>query len=65
MLDMENDVAGGRVMERAVGERNGGTAGCAATVGVSNPELVEQSKRRFTAGCKLRILRELRRAGAG
>ncbi len=60
MLEMENDGAGGRGVERAVGERNGGTAGRAAPVGVSDPELVEQPKRRrFTAEYKLRILREI------
>jgi transposase-like protein len=59
MLDAENDGAGGRVVERAVGERNGGAAGRAAPEGVPDPELVDRPvRRRFTAEYKLRILRE-------
>ena len=59
MLDMEQNGAGGRGVERAVGERNGGAAGRAAPVGVPDPELVEQAKRRrFTAEYKLTVLRE-------
>jgi transposase len=59
MLDMEHDGAGGRGVERAVGERNGVPVGRAASAGVSDPELVERPKRRrFTAEYKLRILRE-------
>jgi transposase-like protein len=60
MLDMEHDGAGGRGVERAVGERNGAGAGRAAPVRVPNPELVEGPKRRrFTAEYKLEILREV------
>jgi len=59
MLELENDGAGGRVVERAVGELNGAAAGRAAPVGVPDPELVERPKRRrFTAEYKLAILRE-------
>jgi transposase-like protein len=59
MLDMENDGADGRVVERAVGERNGGAVGRAALVGVPDPELVDRpARRRFTAEYKLGILRE-------
>ena len=59
MLDMENDGAGGRVVERAVGERNGGAAGRSAPEGVPDPELVDRPvRRRFSAEYKLRILRE-------
>lgn len=56
---MEQNGAGGRGVERAVGERNGGAAGRAAPVGVPDPELVERAKRRrFTAEYKLGIVRE-------
>jgi transposase len=59
MLDMENDGADGRVVERAVGERNGGAIGRAAPEGVPDPELVDRpARRRFTAEYKLGILRE-------
>jgi transposase len=59
MLEMEQDGAGGREVERAVGERNGAPAGCAAPAGVPDPELVEGPKRRcFSAEYKLRVLRE-------
>jgi len=59
MLDVENDGAGGRVVERAVGERNGGATGRAALGGVPDPELVDRPvRRRFSAEYKLRILRE-------
>lgn len=59
MLDAENDGGGGRVVERAVGERNGGAAGRSAREGVPDPELVDRPvRRRFTAEYKLRILRE-------
>lgn len=59
MLDVENDGAGGRVVERAVGERNGAATERAAPVGVPDPELVDRPvRRRFTAEYKLRILRE-------
>ena len=59
MLDAENDGAGGRVVERAVGERNGGAAGRSAPEGVPDPELVDRPmRRRFSAEYKLGILRE-------
>jgi transposase-like protein len=59
MLDVENG-AGGREVERAVGERNERTAGRAARTGVPDPELIEGPKRRrFSAEYKLRILREV------
>jgi len=60
MLDVESSGAGGREVERAVGERNAVDAGHAAPAGVPDPELVEGPKRRrFTAEYKLRILREV------
>ena len=59
MLDMEQDGADGRAVERAVGEHNGGPVGHASSVGVPDPELAEQPKRRrFTAEYKLKVLRE-------
>ena len=59
MLDVEQDGAGSRAGERAVGERNGATAGRAASAGVFDPELVERPKRRrFSAQYKLQVLRE-------
>jgi transposase len=59
MLEMENDGADGREVERAVGEQNGAAVGRAASAGVPDPELVEQPKRRrFTAEYKLQVLRE-------
>jgi transposase-like protein len=59
MLDMEQDGAAGRGVERAVGERNGAAGGRAAPAGDPDPELVEGPKRRrFSAEYKLRILRE-------
>jgi transposase len=60
MLELEQDGAGGRVVERAGGERNGTATGRGASVGVPDPELVEvPRRRRFTAEYKLRILREV------
>jgi hypothetical protein len=58
MLEFEEQgSAAGRGVERAVGERNGAAGSAAA--GVPDPELVERpSRRRFTAGYKLRVLRE-------
>ncbi len=57
MLELEKDGAAGRGVERAVGERNGVAGGMPA--GVPGPELVESAKRRrFSAGYKLRVLRE-------
>lgn len=57
MLEFEKDGAAGRGVERAVGERNGVADGMPA--GVPGPELVESAKRRrFSAGYKLRVLRE-------
>jgi Integrase core domain len=59
MLEMETNGAGGRGVERAVGERSGGAAGRAAREGAPDPELVERPKRRrFSAEYKLRVLRE-------
>lgn len=56
-MEFEQGSAGGRGVERAVGERNGAAAG--APAGVPDPELVEHAKRRrFTAEYKLRVLRE-------
>jgi transposase-like protein len=60
MLEMENDGAGDAGVEGAVGDRNGGIAGRSARGGPPpDPELVGVAKRRrFSAGYKLRILRE-------
>ena len=59
MLEIEQNGAAGRVVERAVGERNGVAGGSAAPAGVADPELVEgPRRRRFTAEYKLRVLRE-------
>jgi hypothetical protein len=59
MLAMENNGAGGREAERAVGERSAAAAGRAARAGVADPELVERPRRRrFGAEYKLRVLRE-------
>jgi transposase len=59
MLAMENNGAGGRGAERAVGERSAAVAWRAAPAGVPDPELVERPKRRrFSAEYKLRIVRE-------
>ena len=57
MLGLGRDDAVGRGVERAVGERNGVADGM--PVGVPGPELVAQARRRrFSAGYKLRVLRE-------
>lgn len=57
MLGLEQNDAVGRAVERAVGERNGVADGMPS--GVPGPELVESAKRRrFSAGYKLRVLRE-------
>ena len=59
MLELEQDGAGGRAVERAAGERNGAATGRGAAAGVPNPELVEvPRRRRFSAEYKLRIVRE-------
>jgi transposase len=56
---MENNGAGGRGAERAVGERSFAAGGRGASAGVPDPELVERAqRRRFSAEYKLRILRE-------
>jgi len=53
------EVAAGHEAQRAVGELGFGAGGRAAREGVSDPELVEQAKRRsFTAEYKARILAE-------
>jgi transposase len=50
---------GGRIAERAVGERSDVRAARPARAGVPDPELVERAKRRrFTAEYKLRILQQ-------
>ena len=57
MLELEQDGAASRGVERAVGERNGAAGG--APPGLPDPELVERpSRRRFSAEYKLRVLRE-------
>ena len=54
-----DEVAAGREERRAVGEPGFGAGGRAAGPGVSDPELVEQAKRRsFSAEYKARILAE-------
>jgi len=59
MSELEHGGAGGRVVERAGGERNGAAAGRGAPEGVPDPELVEVARRRrFSAEYKLRIVRE-------
>lgn len=56
-MELEQERAAGRGVERAVGERNGTAGGTPA--GLPDPELVERpSRRRFTASYKLRVLRE-------
>lgn len=53
------EAAASRGDQRAVGELGFGAGGRAASVGVADPELVVQAKRRtFTAEYKLRILQE-------
>ena len=60
MSDMENNGAGGREVERAVGEGSEAATGRVAPAGVPDPELVEHAKRRrFSAEYKLRVLREV------
>ena len=57
MLGLDRNGAVGGGVERAVGERNGAADGMPARV--PGPELVESAKRRrFSAGYKLRVLRE-------
>jgi transposase-like protein len=60
MSEKELNGAGGRIAERAVGERSDVAAARAAREeGVPDPELVERARRRrFSAEYKLRILRE-------
>jgi transposase len=59
MSEKELNGVGGRIAERAVGERSDVAAARAVREGVPDPELVERAKRRrFTAEYKLRILRE-------
>jgi transposase len=59
MSEKQLNGAGGRIAERAVGERSDLVAARSVGEGVPDPELVERAKRRrFTAEYKLRILRE-------
>ena len=59
MLELEQDGAGGRGVERAGGERNAGAGGTIVPTEVPDPELAEGPKRRrFSAEYKLRIVRE-------
>ena len=58
ILEKDVDVAAGRFVERAVGERSE-AAGGRAPAGLPDPELVERpQRRRFSAEYKLRILGE-------
>jgi transposase len=53
------DGAGGRFVERAVGERSEAAGGRGVAAGFPDPELVERPRRRrFSAEYKLRILAE-------
>jgi transposase len=59
MSEKQLNGIGGRIAERAVGERSDVPAVRPAREGVPDPELVERAKRRrFTAEYKLRILRQ-------
>jgi transposase len=59
MSEKQLNGAGGRIAERAVGERSDVAAARAVREGVPDPELVERAKRRrFTAEYKLGILRQ-------
>ncbi len=59
MIEIQRNGAGGRGMERAVGERSAAAAGDSPGCTLPDPELVERpQRRRFTAEYKLRILRE-------
>jgi hypothetical protein len=59
MLEMEQDGAAGREVERAVGEQNGTAGRRVAPAGVPDPKLTEGPKRRrFTAEYKLEMLRD-------
>ena len=59
MSENELNGAGGRIAERAVGERSDLPAARSSREGVPDPELVERAKRRrFTAEYKLRILQQ-------
>lgn len=56
-MELEQERAAGRGVERAVGERNGAAGGTGS--GLPDPELVEgPRRRRFSAEYKLRVLRE-------
>lgn len=58
-MSEELNGAGGRIAERAVGERSDLAAARPSREGVPDPELVERAKRRrFSAEYKLRILRQ-------
>ena len=59
MSEKQLNGVGGRIAERAVGERSDVAAARAGREGVPDPELVERAKRRrFSAEYKLRILCE-------
>jgi transposase len=59
MSEKQINGAGGRIAERAVGERSDLAAARPVREGVPDPELVERAKRRrFSAEYKLRILRQ-------
>lgn len=56
---LKTKLNGGRVAQRAVGERSEAASGRAAPAGVPDPELAGRPKRRrFTAEYKLRIVAE-------
>lgn len=64
-MKMQEGGAGGRGVERAVGERNGTAAG-GASRDQPDPELVERpQRRRFTAEYKRNILRQADACGHG
>jgi transposase-like protein len=59
MRDVKLNGAGGRGVQRAVGERSAAVTGGAAGLGRPDPELIEGPKRRrFSGDYKLRILQE-------
>jgi transposase-like protein len=59
-MSEEINGTGGRIAERAVGERSDVAAARGSREGVADPELIERAKRRrFSAEYKLRILRDV------